>query len=336
MTWRGRQEPAGLRRCARGTAAWEALFVDDSSTDSTPDLLGSIEGGGISVLRTARRSGKIGALRLAARSSSHEILVVTDCGSRISPEGLGKLVAWFEDPRVGLATGTYLARSSRQDARAEGEGAYWSAEARIREAETSLGSTTHATGAFLAVRAELFARTPWPEGTTNDDIHLPVQILAMGYDVVCEPGAVAVEEVDTDRAGEFRCRARIAAGNFQMIAALPALLRAGRWFPAIQLLSHKLLRNAVGIPLVGLALATLAVLDTGVGQALLAAQMLCYLVALVGFLPLGSKVALGIPARASYLLAGVCASAWGLVTALARVRRVTWERTDSLAGAGRA
>jgi hypothetical protein len=235
-----------------------------------------------------------------------------------------------------LVTGTYRARPSLRDERAEGEDAYWRAEALLRRAESSLGSTTHATGAFFAVRAALFARTPWPEGTTNDDIHLPVQVLAMGYDVVCDPEALAEEEVDTDRAGEFRRRARIAAGNFQMVAALPALARAHRWFPLLQLLSHKLMRNALGVPLAGLAVATVAMAGSPWGWSLAAGQVACYLVAGVGFLPGARRIAGGLPARAAYLLAGVGASTWGLFTWLRGVRRTTWERTDVLSGVGRA
>jgi cellulose synthase/poly-beta-1,6-N-acetylglucosamine synthase-like glycosyltransferase len=233
---------ADLRRLGGVVDKWEALFVDDCSTDSTATLLGGIEGAGISVLRTSHRAGKIGALRLAAESSSYEILVVTDCGCNVAPEDLSKLLAWFENPQVGLVTGTYLAQSSCVDMRVEGESAYWASERMLRQAETTLGSTTHATGALFAVRADLFSRTQWPVGTTNDDIHLPVQILAMGYDVVCEPEAVAKEYVDTNRLGEFRRRARIALGNFQILSSIPSLIRARRWFPIVQLFSHKLYR----------------------------------------------------------------------------------------------
>lgn len=325
---------ANLRELGAHLRSWEALMVDDNSTDLTGPILGRLEGAGIVVLRHAFRSGKIAALRTAARHARGEILVVTDCGCSVDPASLKALLEWFADPRVGLVTGAYRPQPSKADSRSESEMGYWDGETRLREAESALGSTTHATGALFAVRSGLFSKVEWPEGTINDDIHLPLRILELGYDVVCEPRAVAVEPVETDPEGEFRRRIRIASGNFQAMREIPRMIASWRIFPLVQLLSHKLMRNALGIPFLGIVVAS-AGLST---HPVFLTAFLLELAAL-GVLATGYRLQkrLRLPAllgRSIYVGSALVASLVGLVRWLEGATKSTWERTDRLTGVG--
>lgn len=325
-----------LRELGAHLGSWEGLMVDDCSTDRTGDILGALEGSGVVVLRHDQRSGKIAALRTAARFARGEILVVTDCACMVAPEDFRTLLGWFADAEVGLVTGAYRPRPSVRDNRSLSEAEYWESETRLREAESALGSTTHATGALFAVRSNLFSRVEWPKGTINDDIHLPLRILEMGYDVVCEPRAVAHEHVETDPVSEFRRRIRIASGNFQAIREVPRMIRASRWFPLLQLLSHKLMRNALGIPVIGLLMAT-------AGLSTHPIFLVAFLLELLGLGALGvgfrlqSRVHLpGLLARAVYVGSALAASLVGLARWAEGATKSTWDRTDRMAGVGHA
>lgn len=322
---------ANLRQIGSHLESWEALMIDDASTDKTAEMLGSIEGAGISVIRTPGRSGKIRALRLAAKHTQGEILVITDCGCRLDPNSIRPMLDWFADEKVGLVTGCYRTIAQAKDSRAKGEGEYWSREMELRAAECDLGSTTHATGALLAVRKDLFENVEWPEGTINDDIHLPLRILEQGYDVVCEPKAVATENVETDISGEFRRRVRIATGNFQMVREIPRLFRARRWFPIFQLVSHKLMRNALVVPMFSLLAACGALGSEVVFRIGFLAQIALY--GTIGFGILSGKISKWPTPMisAAYALLAILASSVGMWRWLRGWRPVSWERTDRLA-----
>lgn len=325
-----------LRAVGMRLPKWEAFMIDDSSTDRTGEILGRIEGNGISIVKTPRRSGKIEALRLGAKWAHGEILVFTDCATRIDPSSIQPMLAWFSDPKVGLVTGSYSPTPASIDSRAQGEMHYWDSEMRLREAESALGSTTHATGALLAVRSDLFRKVEWPVGTINDDIHLPLRIIEQGYDVVCEASAIASESVETDPESEFRRRVRISAGNFQTVREIPRMAKASRWFPLFQLLSHKLMRNALGIPLAGLFVACAGMASEPFFLALFVAQFVAYLAAYLGYKLQGRILLPSILSRAIYAGAAICASMVGMVRWWKGRTQVAWERTDRLAGVGNA
>lgn len=330
------EKAKNLRQLGSGLRSWEALMVDDASDDRTKEILDREEGAGVVVLRHSSRSGKIAALRTAARHAHGEILVVTDCGASVSTDSLAALIEWFADPTVGLVTGAYRPLPSKSDSRSESEAGYWDAETTLREAESALGSTTHATGALFAVRSSLFSQVDWPEGTINDDIHLPLRIVELGYDVVCEPRAMACERVETDPASEFRRRIRIASGNFQAIREIPRMLRARRFFPLFQLLSHKLMRNAMGLPILG-------VLVAFAGLSVHPWFLLAFFLQLGGMIGLGLafrlQTKLHLPrilAKAVYFASALAASLIGLAKLLDGAAKATWERTDRSAEVGHA
>lgn len=311
----------------------EILFIDDASTDRTLEIGTRLTSERVKMIANSRRMGKLHSLRQAATQARGDILLITDCAAELGPQTVGQLVRHFSDDRVGLVTGQYRAIPPHCDARSRGEGLYWRYEMALRRSESALGTTTHATGALFAVRADLFASIAWRDDATNDDIFVPVRILQMGYDVRCEPEAEAVEHVTIRVGAEFRRRARIASGNFQMARELPGLLRSGRFFAAFQLLSHKLLRNASGLFLLGLLISNIWLAGTHILWNVALAGQLAFLgLAVCGWLfrpTRGPGRFLAIP---FYFLAGVLASLWGMVLWIRGSRTHIWDRSDVTVG----
>ena len=78
------------------------------------------------------------------------------------------------------------------------------------------------TGCIAAVRRELFATLP--PGTILDDVYWPLVLAMRGHRVIHEERATAFDCLPERTGDEFRRKVRTLAGNFQLMARLPAVL----------------------------------------------------------------------------------------------------------------
>ncbi len=310
------------------------LFVDDMSDDGTRDYLQHCTDEQVTVHLNQTRLGKLGGMRAAAATVHTDLLLFSDCAAQINPGAVKRMVHFFRNSATGLVTGIYKVVPIEKTARTNGEGLYWRYEMAIRHMESHLRTTTHATGSLFMVRQKLFENIQWRDGIINDDFFIPLSVIEMGFDVHSEAKAVATEYVETNVAGEFRRRSRIASGNFQMISEVLPLLRSHRFFTLFQLISHKLLRNFAGLllPIVFVSNLLLA-LKSPVYGGVMALQMLFYLVALLGMTEIGKrgklKKATAIPL---YFVATNVASAWGFALIVSKKQSNVWNSTDQVYG----
>ena len=86
------------------------------------------------------------------------------------------------------------------------------------------------------MRRELFR--PIPRGTILDDVYWPLQVAMQGYRVVHDERAAAFDRLPERTADEFRRKVRTLAGNFQLVARLPAVLLPWRNPVWLQFLSR--------------------------------------------------------------------------------------------------
>ncbi|MFO0930940.1 MAG: hypothetical protein U0736_28580, partial [Gemmataceae bacterium] len=153
----------------------------------------------------------------------------------------------------------------------------------LRRQESALWAQVGVTGAIAACRRALFR--PIPAGTLLDDVYWPLRVAMAGRRVVHDCRAKAFDRLPDRPRDEFRRKVRTLAGNFQLVARLPAALLPWRNPIWPQLLSHKLARLLVPWALLGLFGCGMALAIGGAGDlytAAVAAQAACYAVGVVG------------------------------------------------------
>jgi glycosyltransferase involved in cell wall biosynthesis len=194
------------------------------------------------------RVGKAQALNEAVGAASGEILVFTDANSMFAADAVRALVAPFADEEVGGVAGDQRYLSDGGEAAvAEGERGYWSFDRAIKEAESRGGNVISATGAIYAIRRSLFR--PVPDGVT-DDFATSTGVICQGRRLVFAPDAAAYEPVGASAEVEFGRKVRIMTRGLNGVLVRRELLDPRRHgFYALQLLSHKVLRRLMAIPL---------------------------------------------------------------------------------------
>jgi hypothetical protein len=142
---------------------------------------------------------------------------------------------------------------------------------------------TSATGQIYAIRSELFE--PVPDGVT-DDFFVSTGAIAQGLRLWYEPAAIASGPVAVSSDDEFRRKVRVMGRGFASVWQRRKLLDPRQTgFYALQLLSHKVLRRLVGIPLLGLALSAPPLAGRGGFYVAVAiGQVVFHSVALLGWL----------------------------------------------------
>ena len=142
--------------------------------------------------------------------ASGEILVLTDARQSLAPDAVRRLVAYFADPTVGAVSGELHLLPS-PGSPVEGVGLYWKYEKLIRKAESRFDSTVGVTGAFYALRKELFL--PIDPRTILDDVAIPMRVALAGRRVLFAPEARAWDHVEESAA-------RVAGNDFDMITGV--------------------------------------------------------------------------------------------------------------------
>jgi cellulose synthase/poly-beta-1,6-N-acetylglucosamine synthase-like glycosyltransferase len=219
----------------------QILIISDASTDGTDDLVRSFEGRGVELLRQTERRGKTAAENAAAALSRGEIVVNTDATIRIVPGSLRALVAVFQDPTIGVASGRDISVGDVQATRNRGESGYVGYEMWIRSMETRVGTIVGASGCFYAIRRSLYDEA-FPEQLSRDFASCLIAC-EHGYRSVSVDAACALVPRASSLRAEYRRKIRTMArglGTLQFKRHLLNPLRYGGF--AVMLFSHKLCR----------------------------------------------------------------------------------------------
>lgn len=228
----------------------EIIVASDGSDDGTNELVATFADRGVRLL-ALERVGKAVALNTAVAEATGEILVFSDANSLFAPDALRALIGPFADPEVGGVAGDqrYLPADGMV-----GERSYWSFDRVMKAYESHAGHVISATGAIYAICRSLFQPVP---GDVTDDFVISTGVIEQGRRLVFAPEAVAFEPVSSASDVEFGRKVRIATRGFRSVLARRALLDPrAHGFYALQLLSHKVLRRLMAIPLLAIALAT--------------------------------------------------------------------------------
>jgi glycosyltransferase involved in cell wall biosynthesis len=261
----------------------EVLIASDGSEDATNELVAARAHDRLRLVDLPR-GGKAATLNAAVAQARGDVLVFSDANSMFAPDAVRRLVAPFADPEVGGVAGDqrYVADGG-EAAVAGGERSYWSLDRAIKLAESRGGHVISATGAIYAVRRSLFREVP---ASSTDDFATSTGVIAQGHRLVFAPNAVAYEAVGASAEVEFSRKVRVMTRGLNGVIIRRELLDPRRHgFYALQLLSHKVLRRLMAIPLIVLAASATALWRRSpFYAAAAAAQVSLYLVGVLGLL----------------------------------------------------
>jgi cellulose synthase/poly-beta-1,6-N-acetylglucosamine synthase-like glycosyltransferase len=295
------------------------IFVSDGSTDATNDILERARDHVRLVILPAR-AGKASALNRGVAEARHEILMFSDAATLLAPDALVKLARHFTDPGVGVVGGA-LQFQTTAEAR-QTEGVYWGYESMLRLMEGRLGITLTASGAIYAIRRSCFPALP--ADTLIEDLVVPMYARALGYRILYDPEAIALDFAAPTVAGEFTRRVRIATGSFKILGQL--IRTPMDPLTALAFFSHKVLRWVLPFLLIGLLAASVALWPRPFYRAVLIAQLLFYGWAAVGFLGRQRMQRVRYALLAYYLLAIHVAFLVGFIQFARGRGEVTWRR----------
>jgi biofilm PGA synthesis N-glycosyltransferase PgaC len=255
----------------------EILVISDNSIDRTEEIVRGFSPA-VQLLRSPGR-GKASAINQGLAHATGEILFFTDVRQILDPESLRVLVACFDDPGVGAATGELIILSGERTEQ-KNVGMYWRLEKWIRKRHSAIDSVLGATGAIYAMRRSL-AR-PLPAHTLLDDVHLPMYAFFAGYRIVWAGEARAYDS-PTALNVEFRRKVRTLAGVYQLAGRFPGALLGPRnrmWF---HFMSHKIARLLLPFALIGVFVSSIF-LPSPWPKLLVPAQLAFYVIAVADLL----------------------------------------------------
>jgi glycosyltransferase involved in cell wall biosynthesis len=259
-------------------ARMEILVASDGSSDRTDDIVRAFEPRGVRLVRTGERGGKEAAQLAAISASGGEILVFSDAGTMVPPDGVAAIVRNFADPSVGCVSSED--RVVDADGAGSGESSYIKYDMLLRRLETRVGSVTGLTGAFFAARREVCRQ--WAVDLPSDFRTVLVS-MRQGLRGVSDPRSLAYYRSIPDESREFQRKVRTIIRGMATLHRERDCLNPGRHgLFAWQLWSHKVCRWLVPFALLVVLFTSAMLLREPVYQAAFLGQAAVYLVALAG------------------------------------------------------
>lgn len=303
----------------------EIVIASDGSSDRTHQIVRQYEDRGVKLMELPR-GGKGAALNAAAQIARGDVLVFSDANTEFAADAISQLMRPLADPGVGGVAGNQVYRKSAQgSSTADGERCYWNYDQWLKLMQSRGGSVTSATGAIYAVRREFYE--PVPAGAM-DDFFISTSVIRRGFRLVYCPEARAFEPVAEAEGVEFSRKWRVIMQGLHAVACRRELLNPFRYgFYSWQLLSHKVLRRMVGLPV--LAILVMLPLQWNQGVAFQLATLLAYgavVLALACWNMPSTRLAQSRPAVLLVYFAMVNAAALAAIWSLLGGRRVyRWE-----------
>jgi 1,2-diacylglycerol 3-beta-glucosyltransferase len=215
---------ATLRYHRAGVPAWEAVVIDDGSSDGTGEAASAAvpEATPISVRRRdpgSAASTKGAVLAFAMPYLSGEVVGVIDADTRISPAFLERAMrAWQRDPGADALQVARLPRNASDSwlTRAQAEEQLMDMASQCGRWVTDGTAELRGNGMFVR-RAALEAVGGWSERALTEDLELSTRLSAYGRHVTMAPEAEVGEEAVETLGALWRQRLRWAEGSLRRL-----------------------------------------------------------------------------------------------------------------------
>jgi len=219
----------------------EVLIGDDGSADRTAEIIARYADQGITLVKAPKNAGKAAMLNRLQKIAKGDILVFCDANTMFFPNVVRKLVAPFEDRKIGCTCGHLILSDKSGSVLGQGESSYWDLESEIKKFEGILDRLIGGNGALYAIRRELYTELPVKK-SVMDDFFITTKILQKGSFCTFVSSAIGTEQTSKESIGEFRRKVRIGRANFNYLWSYLPLLNPFRPLLAYLFFSHKLLR----------------------------------------------------------------------------------------------
>jgi cellulose synthase/poly-beta-1,6-N-acetylglucosamine synthase-like glycosyltransferase len=305
----------------------QILVVSDASTDGTDEIVAEFADRGVELLRLDRRAGKTAAENTARVHLRGEIVVNTDASVRIHPDALKRLVAWFGDPEVGVASSNDVSVARDGTDRREGESGYVGYEMGVRALETRVDGIVGASGSLYAIRADLHDYAL--PARFSRDFAAALVAREQGFRAVSVPDAFCTVPRAASLRQEYRRKVRTMVRGMETLIHKRSLMNPFRYGVfAWMLFSHKLCRWLVPVAAAA-AVVCVALLSASEVWArwLLALGLIVAVLAAAGWYWSGRRHVPAPLSMLSYLVAGNVAALTAWLRVLRGAGSPVWEPT---------
>jgi len=216
----------------------EIIVASDGSSDNTAEVVRSFVERGVRLIEIQEWRGK-GYAQLQARDLARgEILVFTDVGVELQPDGIHRIVSNFADPSVGCVSSED--RVFKQPSKSGGEQSYVQLEMNMRRMESQIGSLVTASGSFFAARRSVCEICHTDQ---TSDFFVPLNAVTRGLRAVVDPESIGWYGLVRAEGDELKRKIRTIVNGLQVFFTYVHLLNPFRYgFFSWQLISHKLFR----------------------------------------------------------------------------------------------
>jgi glycosyltransferase involved in cell wall biosynthesis len=304
----------------------QLLVLSDASSDGTDDVVREFAERRIELMRAPHRRGKTAGENAAVAVARGDIIVNVDATVVVPAGSLKKLIRVFDDPTVGVASGSDISVGAGAKHDAGAESGYTRYEMWVRDLETRAGSIVGASGCFYGIRRRIRVLA-LPPGLSWDFASTLVA-RKQGYRSVSVPDAVCIVPRTAEIRFELRRKARTMARGLTTLFYFRELMNPFRYGSfALMLISHKLFRWVPYLlaPVAVLALGLLAA-RSNTAAALLAAVVVG-LLAGAAAIRYGRPIAFRPLALAGFSVAALTAGFLAWCDALRGTRTITWDPT---------
>jgi cellulose synthase/poly-beta-1,6-N-acetylglucosamine synthase-like glycosyltransferase len=256
----------------------EILVGSDASTDQTDEVVKQFDSKNVRLFRIEGRQGKTGVQNECVKHATGDILVFTDATTVLRPDSVRTLVRNFADDSVGCVGARLIYTNPNKTQIGHGGTSYWNYESFIKRCESNINSLIGVSGCFYALRKVLYE--PVNRHLISDFV-VALHTFKKGYRVVFEEDAICEEETLDSVEEEMTMRERVALRTYTALYDARDLLNPFKHgLYAFQLISHKILRYAVGFFMIGILVTNLLLLNQTFYIITMAAQIAFYSVAI--------------------------------------------------------
>ena len=206
---------------------FEAIVIDDGSTDSTAAIVASAPYAWVRLLRQPHNMGKSAALNLGLAEAKYHLIVTLDADSYLYRDALRNLVERYmcDPPSTVAVAGTMLVRNSRKNwVTKVQEWDYFHGIAAIKRVQSLFQGTLVAQGAFsIYDRTTLHEIGGW-EDCVGEDIVLTWAILKRGWRIGHAEDACCFTKAPDTLPQFIRQRQRWARGMMEAFRRFPGIL----------------------------------------------------------------------------------------------------------------
>ncbi|WP_026971969.1 glycosyltransferase family 2 protein [Aliagarivorans marinus] len=217
---------------------FEVIIASDCSDDDTDQIVQCYAEQGVRLVRAEQRLGKENAQWAAIQQASGDILVFSDVATKIPSDAIGKLIAYFADPKIGAISSED--RFVSKGGEVAGEGAYVNYEMWLRRQESRLAGLVGLSGSFFAARQQVCQE--WDIHSPSD-FNTALNCAKQGYKAVTASDVLGYYTDLKDSQKEYARKVRTVIRGMTALERHPEVLNPFSFgLFSFQIFSHKLMR----------------------------------------------------------------------------------------------